>query len=81
SGLQARLVITTTGERQAQVQSIIDAEGLTAEIWVYDNHGRDVLPFLHAADRLLQQNDSLVLKLHTKRSTHRDNGDQWRREM
>ncbi|MGY5942033.1 glycoside hydrolase family 99-like domain-containing protein [Stenotrophomonas forensis] len=81
SGLQARLVITTTGERQAQVQSIVDAHGLTAEIWVYDNHGRDVLPFLHAADRLLQQDESLVLKLHTKRSNHRDNGDQWRREM
>jgi lipopolysaccharide biosynthesis protein len=81
SGLQARLVITTSADRQAQVQSIADAQDMPAEIWAYDNHGRDILPFLHAADRLLQQNESLVLKLHTKRSTHRDNGDQWRREM
>lgn len=81
SGLQARLVITTSADRQAQVQSIADAQDMPAEIWAYDNHGLDILPFLHAADRLLQQNESLVLKLHTKRSTHRDNGDQWRREM
>ncbi|WMJ67753.1 glycoside hydrolase family 99-like domain-containing protein [Stenotrophomonas sp. 24(2023)] len=81
SGLQARLVITTDTGRQAQVQAIADACGITAEVWTFDNHGRDILPFLHAADRLLQENESLVLKLHTKRSTHRDNGDQWRRDM
>lgn len=81
SGLSARVVITTSNDRLAQVQAIATAEGRSAEVWCYDNHGRDILPFLHAADRLLQENESLVLKLHTKRSIHRDNGDQWRREM
>jgi lipopolysaccharide biosynthesis protein len=81
SRLQARVVITTSHERNQEVQAIALANGVEAEVWCHDNQGRDILPFLHAADRLLQENESLVLKLHTKRSTHRENGDQWRRDM
>lgn len=81
SGVAARIVITTAHEKHEQVQAVARRRNVDAEVWAFDNHGRDVLPFLHAADRLLHEDETLVLKLHTKHSIHRSNGDQWRRDM
>jgi lipopolysaccharide biosynthesis protein len=55
--------------------------GLDAEVEVFENRGRDILPFLHVANHLLDQGVTAVLKLHGKRSTHRQDGDIWRREL
>ncbi|MDY8108880.1 rhamnan synthesis F family protein [Fulvimarina sp. 2208YS6-2-32] len=43
-----------------------------------ENRGRDVLPFLTAL-RGVDQSFEFGLKLHTKRSVHRTDGDAWRR--
>jgi lipopolysaccharide biosynthesis protein len=42
------------------------------------NRGRDILPFLHVANRLLDEGEEVVLKLHTKHSPHRRDGARWR---
>jgi len=81
SGIAVRLLITTTPDRVDVVQAALERRAVTAEVLAFENRGRDILPFLHVADRLLNENEDVVLKLHTKRSTHRDNGDQWRLEM
>ncbi len=81
AALGCRLVITTTADKAGDVQRCLDAQGLQGEVCVFANHGRDILPFLHVADRLLNEGVSLVLKLHTKRSLHRGDGDAWRQEM
>ncbi|PZU29988.1 MAG: hypothetical protein DI584_01280 [Stenotrophomonas sp.] len=83
SGLDARIVITTTAEKAVGVRDLLGKHNLDqrGEVTVFENRGRDILPFLHVADRLLNEGEELVLKLHTKRSTHLENGDQWRREM
>jgi lipopolysaccharide biosynthesis protein len=54
---------------------------LDADIVVCENRGRDVLPFLQVAGRLYDEGVRIVLKLHTKRSTHRQDGETWRREL
>ncbi|MDG2525653.1 glycoside hydrolase family 99-like domain-containing protein [Stenotrophomonas sp. HITSZ_GD] len=76
-----RLVITTTEDKAKAVHDCLQARGMQGEVCVFENRGRDVLPFLRVADRLLNEGVSLVLKLHTKRSLHRQDGDDWRREM
>jgi lipopolysaccharide biosynthesis protein len=81
SGVRWRIVITTTVERESQVRKRAAHLGLTAEIEVFENRGRDILPFLHVANRLLDEGVTTVLKLHTKRSTHREDGETWRREL
>ncbi|WP_336618949.1 glycoside hydrolase family 99-like domain-containing protein [Stenotrophomonas sp. PS02289] len=81
SGLTARLLLTTAPEHRARVDALLDASGLAGEVLTFPNHGRDILPFLHVANLLLRQGEDVVLKLHTKRSTHMQNGAQWREEM
>ena len=55
--------------------------GLDADCRIYENRGRDILPFLRVANELADSGEELVLKLHTKRSTHRVDGDIWRRDL
>ncbi|RXR02761.1 glycoside hydrolase family 99-like domain-containing protein [Pseudoxanthomonas composti] len=76
-----RIVVTTTSELSERVRTVMQAHALDAEVRCYENHGRDVLPFLHEADRLCDEGVELVLKLHTKQSVHRDDGMHWAREL
>ncbi|HZL08162.1 MAG TPA: glycoside hydrolase family 99-like domain-containing protein [Candidatus Dormibacteraeota bacterium] len=48
-----------------------------AQVSVVPNRGRDVLPFVHLARRLNKSGYKYVLKLHTKKSKHRDDGNAW----
>ncbi|KZC36815.1 UNVERIFIED_ORG: hypothetical protein RHOFW104R5_25580, partial [Rhodanobacter sp. FW104-R5] len=81
SGIDWRVVITTAHEREQAVRERAAQLGLDAEIDVFENRGRDILPFLHVASRLLDEGVATVLKLHGKRSTHREDGETWRREL
>lgn len=81
SGVDWRLLVTTAPERESAVRQRLAAAGWQAQVEVFENRGRDILPFLHVASRLLDEGVQSVLKLHTKRSTHRDNGDRWRNEL
>ena len=81
SGLDWRLIVTTATEREAAVRERIARLGVDAEVEVFENRGRDILPFLHVANRLLDEGVTTVLKLHGKRSTHRQDGEIWRREL
>lgn len=76
-----RIVITTAPEKADEVRDIAHKRGLAVELHLHPNRGRDILPFLRTASRLLDGGESLVLKLHTKRSTHRDDGEAWREEL
>lgn len=81
SGLPHRLVITTTAEKRSRMQAMLTERNMPAEMFEFENRGRDVLPFLRVAYVLRKQGEQIVLKLHTKSSLHRDNGAQWRQEL
>lgn len=81
SGIEWRLVVTTAHERETAVRRRLEKLGHPFELEASENRGRDVLPFLRVAERLLDEGERIVLKLHTKRSTHRSDGDLWRREL
>ncbi len=80
AALPWRIVVTTPAQQVDAVQQALVAHGLQGEVMAVDNHGRDILPFLEVAELLQGQHD-VILKLHTKRSSHRSNGDQWRQEL
>ena len=66
SGVDWRLVVTTTAEHAGDVRARLAAFPMTSEVVVHENRGRDILPFLHVANRLLDEGVEVVLKLHTK---------------
>lgn len=45
--------------------------------YIVPNRGRDVLPFLYVAKRLRAAGYEYVLKLHSKKSKHREDGSDW----
>ena len=81
SGLSHRLIVTTSPERRAQVEAVLERRDLTAEIEIAENRGRDILPFLRVAYRLRREGETVLLKLHTKHSPHRSDGERWRAEL
>lgn len=75
-----RLIISTIESKVEDVNARLIDAGIVAEVQVYENHGRDILPFLESL-KTLGSSETLVLKLHTKRSLHREDGEAWRRDM
>jgi lipopolysaccharide biosynthesis protein len=45
--------------------------------YVMPNRGRDVLPFLYVARRIQVSGYEYILKLHSKKSKHREDGSTW----
>ncbi len=80
-GQSFRIIVTTSPDKHEAVAERLSALGVMAEMVTVENRGRDILPFLKVADRLLDEGEQLILKLHTKRSMHRGNGDSWRRGL
>lgn len=78
---ELRLVITTTAEAAGEVRRKLDLHHAPADVWVNENRGRDVLPFLKACDQLLNEGVQIVLKVHGKKSPHLADGHRWRAEM
>ena len=81
SGITWRLVVTTVDDHAEAVRNRLARLDWASELEVVENRGRDILPFLRVAERLLDEGVDLVLKLHTKRSLHRPDGDVWRRDL
>lgn len=81
SGIDWRWVVTTTSEVESAVREVLRRLDLECELHVLENRGRDILPFLRVAGRLLDEGLDLVLKLHTKKSLHRADGEAWRRDL
>lgn len=81
SGIDWRLVFTTSVDREAAVRAECARLGVEAEMSVHANRGRDVLPFLRAATPLLLDGSRVLLKLHTKKTEHRPDGERWRRDL
>ncbi len=76
-----RIIITTSDCVSDDIRRAIADTGIPAEIIVNENRGRDILPFLGVAEQLLSEGEDVVLKLHTKKSPHRSDGDKLRNEL
>ncbi|MEZ2419341.1 glycoside hydrolase family 99-like domain-containing protein [Luteibacter sp. RCC_6_2] len=74
TGLSFRTILTVPSGHGEAVEKEVTRLGLDAELVVSTDRGRDVLPFLRIAGRLLDEGENIVLKLHTKRPTQRQDG-------
>ena len=48
-----------------------------ATLFIFDNRGRDILPFLNIFNKIYPMKYKTILKLHTKKSLHNSNGIEW----
>lgn len=81
SGVSWRALVTGPSEHRDSALRLLESHGVDGEFIPVENRGRDILPFVQIASRLLDQGVDVVLKLHTKRSLHRSDGDSWRSEL
>jgi lipopolysaccharide biosynthesis protein len=79
--VQYRMIVTTAPKTEPEVRARLARFGLDAESRLYENRGRDILPFLRVANELADDGEELLVKLHTKRSLHRPDRDVWRRDL
>jgi lipopolysaccharide biosynthesis protein len=63
---QVKVIATTTLERESQIKHTLDTFLPDAELFVFENRGRDVLPFLKALKSIEVKDYDIVLKIHTK---------------
>jgi len=52
-----------------------------ARIFMHQNLGRDILPFLNVLRIIFPLNYSVMLKLHSKMTPHREDGASWRSQV
>jgi lipopolysaccharide biosynthesis protein len=45
------------------------------------NRGRDILPFIKIMPEVLKAGHEFLIKIHTKKSIHREDGDTWRKDI
>jgi lipopolysaccharide biosynthesis protein len=74
-------LFVTLNEKDRDFISIIKEDYPKANIQIMPNRGRDILPFVHLARRLEKNGYKVVLKLHSKKSTHRKDGEKWFNEL
>lgn len=75
------LIITTSPDKLAQVSAQVTPLYPHCEIHVLENKGRDIRPFVAVLPLLLERQYQAVLKLHSKKSLHRGDGDLWRQTL
>jgi glycosyltransferase involved in cell wall biosynthesis len=68
-------------ERAERISNLICADFPKAHVTSLPNRGRDIAPFLHQAQLAIADGAGLICKIHTKKSSHRADGDEWRRDL
>lgn len=81
SGIDWEIVVTTSAAQADAVRDVLGRCKMLSRLVIFENRGRDILPFLQVANQLVDSGHDVVLKLHTKRSPHRQDGDAWRKDL
>jgi lipopolysaccharide biosynthesis protein/glycosyltransferase involved in cell wall biosynthesis len=79
--IRYKIFVTTTIEHKERVNSVLSELGCPYTVLIVKNHGRDVLPFLRIIKLVIKEEYQYFLKLHTKKSSHRKDGDIWRNDL
>lgn len=79
--LSFKLFVTTPHAQSAEVEMILQSSSFPYLLLTVNNRGRDVLPFLKIAGKVEQEGYAYILKIHTKKSRHREDGDIWRHDL
>jgi O-antigen biosynthesis protein len=77
------LFVTTPDYLLTEVERLVLPDFPSAQIYGFQNRGRDVGPLINLLQYVQLHKYDLVLKVHTKKSTHKkgSQGDEWRNNL
>jgi lipopolysaccharide biosynthesis protein len=76
-----KIYVTTTFEQEDKIRQILISIGYDFYLLSVVNHGRDVLPFFKIMPEVIRDGHTVLLKLHTKKTEHRKDGDIWMEDV
>ena len=76
-----KVFVTTPENQVAAVNSQLTKNGFDFTCLGVSNRGRDILPLIKILPEIYQQDFTYLVKVHTKKSTHRADGDLWRNDL
>lgn len=79
--LRLNLYVTCPEQHADAVRRVLSGGVHEYLMLITENRGRDVAPFFQIFDRVAAGGHELLLKLHTKKSKHRGDGTQWRKQL
>ena len=71
------IYVTCPQENVSTIEHLLNQTVFTYVIHSCANHGRDVLPFLEVLPRIVEAGHPYLIKIHTKKTLHRQDGDEW----
>lgn len=75
------IIATTIHCQEDLVTSILSKQSKPFRVFAFENRGRDVLPFIRVLPHLVELDFNFVVKVHTKKSLHRLDGEEWRNQL
>jgi len=75
------ITLSWRGKESVELARKIEAQFPNAHVTCMPNRGRDILPFVTLVNAGAFEGYEAVCKLHTKKSPHRKDGDEWRRHL
>jgi lipopolysaccharide biosynthesis protein len=76
-----KLYVTSPHELSGKIISSLESADYKFIYLPVGNRGRDILPFLKIIAETFNDGHQLILKIHTKKSDHRQTGDLWRKDI
>lgn len=76
-----KLFVTCNAENDSYVRSQLSGMHHQYSLRMVENRGRDILPFLEIYPQIMDEGFEYILKVHTKKSPHRKDGELWREDM
>nr|NQU89176.1 hypothetical protein [Bacteroidota bacterium] len=81
NGAKFRFYVTSPEDLSEKITGFFIKTPFEYKILSVENRGRDILPFLNMIPQVFNDGYQVILKIHTKKSTHRLSGDLWRKDL
>ena len=75
------VTISAPGIAGQELAASISESFPASQVFLVENRGRDILPFLEILNQGAFDGYAAVCKIHSKRSPHRQDGDRWRKSL
>jgi lipopolysaccharide biosynthesis protein len=75
------LYITAPANVSKTIEGMLNQSSFPFRLIEVENRGRDILPFLKILPQIFDDENDLLLKIHTKKSNHLNRKDIWRNDL